>query len=163
MTKEYEEYLESPQWKAFRKKAFAHYGRKCDRCPKTTTLQIHHLHYNNIFHEELEDVRVLCKAHHEETHGIKQPKAKKSRLTQQQIQSKLDKSARKREKRKKKKLGKLVQDRMYRQHMQAQKPKRKQVHKPKNKIKRINPKLPSAFAILQMKEKRIAWQMRVVE
>lgn len=92
ITTEYQQYLLSDEWKEFRKKAFAHYGRKCDRCQKTTTLQIHHLHYNNIFHEELEDVRVLCKAHHEKVHGIKHPK-KKLKLTKSQR-----KKARKREK-----------------------------------------------------------------
>lgn len=83
ITTEYQQYLLSDEWKEFRKKAFAHYGRKCDRCQKTTTLQIHHLHYNNIFHEYLEDVRVLCKTHHEEVHGINKHK-NKDKLTKSQ-------------------------------------------------------------------------------
>lgn len=83
ITKEYHEYLKSPEWKEFRKKAFAHYGRKCSKCPATKTLQIHHLHYNNIFHELIEDVIVVCKKHHEEIHGIN-PAKKKVKLTRGQ-------------------------------------------------------------------------------
>jgi hypothetical protein len=163
MTKDYQEYLLSKEWKEFRKKAFEHYGRRCSKCQTTKNLQIHHLHYDNIFNEKLEDVKVLCKKHHEETHGINVPKQKKDKLTPQQVQSKLDKRARRKEKRRKKKLGKLVQDRLYRQHIQAKKPKRKQVHKPGPKNKRANHKLPSASTILQMKYDRIARQMRVIE
>lgn len=163
MTKEYQEYLESTKWKEFRKKAFEHYGRKCNKCQTTKNLQIHHLHYNNIFNEKLEDVRVLCKYHHEETHGINKKKVVVKKRTVTQEQARIDKKLRKREKRRKKKLGKLVQERMYRQHLQAQKPKSKQVYKPKPKNKRANHKLPSPESILQMKEARIARQMRVVE
>lgn len=163
MTKEYQEYLESTKWKEFRKKAFEHYGRRCNKCQTTKNLQIHHLHYGNIFNEKLEDVRVLCKYHHEETHGLKPKKVNDKKITVAQQQAKIDKQRRRKEKRRKKKLGKLVQERMYQQHLQAQKPKNKQVHKPKNKVKRHNPKLPSPEAILQKKQERIARQMRVIE
>jgi hypothetical protein len=83
MTKEYEEYLLSDEWKAFKKKALEHHSKKCAKCNRTKSLQIHHLHYRNIFHEELEDVQVLCKKHHEEVHGINVPK-KKVKLTKSQ-------------------------------------------------------------------------------
>lgn len=135
-------------------------GENAIKCKRVNNLQIHHLHYDNIFHEKIEDVRVLCKKHHEEVHGIKPTKEKKLKLTPIQVESKKAKRARRKEKRAKKKIGKLVQDRMYRQHLQAQKPKSKQAYQPGPKLK---PHLPSANAILQKKQDRIAWQMRVVE
>lgn len=150
MTKEYQEYLESPKWKEFRKKVFERYGRKCDKCQTTKNLQVHHLHYHNIFNEQLEDVRVLCKKHHDEVHGIKQKKTQIIEVrTVKGEQARIDKRRRKAEKRRKKKLAHIIQ---------ASKPKKH--HKLK---KRINPKLPPPWTVLQMKEQRIARQMRVVE
>lgn len=76
----YHEYLQSPEWKEFRKKAFEHYGKKCAHCKRTKFLQIHHKTYANIFNEKLEDVMVLCELHHKKIHGIKtdkKPKKKK--------------------------------------------------------------------------------------
>ena len=84
MTTDYKQYLLSPEWKEFRKKVFQKYGRKCSQCPATKSLHIHHLHYGNIFHEELEDVIVLCKKHHDKIHGRtpkKKPVKKKKKKT----------------------------------------------------------------------------------
>lgn len=85
VNKQYYNYLISPEWKEFRRKALAHYGNKCSKCARTKSLQVHHLHYNNIFHEQLEDVVILCKLHHEEAHNKKKKpifqKPKKKKLT----------------------------------------------------------------------------------
>lgn len=77
----YHEYLLSPEWKEFRKKAFEHYGKKCAHCKRTKRLQIHHKTYINIFNEKLEDVMILCELHHARIHGIKlgKPIKKKKR------------------------------------------------------------------------------------
>lgn len=74
MNKEYKAYLLSPEWKAKRKQALQHYGKKCCRCHRTKNLQIHHKTYINIFNEPVEDLMVLCKRHHEEIHGISKAK-----------------------------------------------------------------------------------------
>lgn len=75
----YRAYLLSPEWGEFRKKVFAHYGRKCSKCPRTKQLDIHHLTYENIFNEKLEDVTVLCRKHHAKVHGIKLVEVKKTK------------------------------------------------------------------------------------
>jgi hypothetical protein len=78
---EYHEYLKSPEWKAFRKRVFEHYGKKCAECKRTKHLHIHHKTYENVFNEKLEDVIVLCEIHHAKIHGINivKPKEKKKK------------------------------------------------------------------------------------
>lgn len=61
-------YLSSEHWKRFRAKALAHAGYRCRKCPATTTLQVHHLTYDRLGHELLEDVVVLCNSCHIEEH-----------------------------------------------------------------------------------------------
>lgn len=79
----YHEYLKSPEWKEFRKKAFEHYGKKCAHCKRTKFLQIHHKTYANIFNEKLEDVMVLCELHHKKIHGLDVQKKKKKKKRKQ--------------------------------------------------------------------------------
>lgn len=143
MNAEYEQYLQSPEWREFRKKAFEHYGRKCSKCGTDKRLQVHHKTYDNIFHELLDDVMILCRTHHEEIHNIKPKKIKvkkEKKLTKKRL----------------KKLRKIEQNRLRLQKKIAK-------SKPPVKKKRINPKLPSPQLILQRKQERIARQMRVVE
>jgi hypothetical protein len=144
MTKDYHEYLLSPEWKEFRKKALEHYGRKCSRCHRTKNLQVHHLTYDNIFNERLEDVEILCKKHHELTHGIKPPKEKpkKKGSHKQNNFNKLSKKARRRDKRNKNKLCRKVKEKNF------------------NPIKT---KFPAIDKILEAKQMREVWRMRVVE
>ena len=40
------------------------------RCGVTRDLQSHHLTYENFRKESLTDIQVLCRFHHEKTHGI---------------------------------------------------------------------------------------------
>jgi hypothetical protein len=61
LSPEYLAYLQSPEWKLFRLTIFAQRGKKCERCGRTNgSIQVHHLHYQNIGHEQPEDVQVLC-------------------------------------------------------------------------------------------------------
>lgn len=69
--RDYNEYLKSAEWRAFRKQAFEFYGRECSECKGTDRLQVHHKHYKNIFNEKLEDVAILCEPCHEKVHGRK--------------------------------------------------------------------------------------------
>lgn len=65
----YTAYLNSAHWKAKRREAFTHYGRKCRRCPAVDSLQVHHLHYRTLYREDVErDLQILCKACHIEVH-----------------------------------------------------------------------------------------------
>lgn len=73
--KKYRAYLMSPEWAAFRRLAYDHYGTECNKCGSKTNLNIHHHHYRNVFKETLADVVVLCKVCHGTIHG-KTPKNK---------------------------------------------------------------------------------------
>lgn len=68
----YKAYLKSNEWKLFRKEAFKHYGKMCNRCFRThLTLDIHHLTYVRLYKELLIDVEVLCRDCHEKEHTKK--------------------------------------------------------------------------------------------
>lgn len=66
--KQYHEYLTSTKWKNKRKELFTLRGEKCEVCSKTNSLQVHHLTYEHIFNEPLEDLKILCKNCHSKEH-----------------------------------------------------------------------------------------------
>jgi 5-methylcytosine-specific restriction endonuclease McrA len=73
---EYDKYLETPYWQSFRRSAFAkqrqRLGRNCrERCPKNgleTKLDVHHLTYERLGNEKIEDVQIVCKECHDKIH-----------------------------------------------------------------------------------------------
>lgn len=65
MNQEYSEYLLSDAWKYKRREKLIHGGKKCEICGVKKRLQIHHLTYERIFKEEMEDLMILCRRHHE--------------------------------------------------------------------------------------------------
>lgn len=68
----YGRFINSPEWKAIRQRAFAKHGRKCQRCPATTRLHVHHLTYLRFGGDErMEDLAILCEACHREAHGMR--------------------------------------------------------------------------------------------
>lgn len=70
-TKEgYSIYLKTKHWRDFRKSALEYYKGKCASCGTTSDLRVHHLHYNSLFNEKFEDVKILCKCCHNEEHGF---------------------------------------------------------------------------------------------
>jgi 5-methylcytosine-specific restriction endonuclease McrA len=81
---EYEsKYLWSPHWRAFRKLALDEQRQRlglniCDYCENTSELQVHHLTYERLGSERLEDVSIVCKDCHDQFHGRndKGPKTK---------------------------------------------------------------------------------------
>jgi len=75
--KEYKSYLKSNEWAQIRIDLFSLRGRKCERCPNTKTLQIHHKTYKNIFKEEPSDLIILCGRCHRSEH-FKPKKVKKA-------------------------------------------------------------------------------------
>ena len=61
----YDRYINSEMWK--NKARYAKYkkGPDCERCgKKNCVLEVHHKHYNTLYHERLEDVEVLCDVCH---------------------------------------------------------------------------------------------------
>lgn len=65
----YRKYLSSKEWADIRIDLFNARGRKCEQCESTKNLQIHHLHYRNVFNEEPEDLMILCAMCHQKEHG----------------------------------------------------------------------------------------------
>ena len=57
---EYRQYIHSDAWRERRERALTLAGRRCQRCPAYTDLEVHHLRYTNLGHEPDEDLEVLC-------------------------------------------------------------------------------------------------------
>ncbi len=66
--KEYRRYLQSDKWKFKREELFQLRGEKCEKCPSTELLHVHHKNYDNIFNEKLEDLIILCSRCHKLEH-----------------------------------------------------------------------------------------------
>src|SRR6266852_2617962 len=78
---EYDKYLQLPHWQSFRKLMFAEQVKKhghnfCQNCGATpkeltrqTALHVHHLTYERLGNELLEDVMISCRSCHEKEHG----------------------------------------------------------------------------------------------
>ncbi|HYH69134.1 MAG TPA: hypothetical protein VD866_30855, partial [Urbifossiella sp.] len=64
LSPEYRAYLKSDRWQQTRKKAFARHGRRCAVCGTKWRLQVHHLTYERLGHEQTGDFRILCRKHH---------------------------------------------------------------------------------------------------
>jgi len=68
MNQEYKQYLLSKEWKQ-KRIGILKTRSSCECCKSQKILQIHHLHYRNIFCEDLDkDLVVLCKKCHEMVH-----------------------------------------------------------------------------------------------
>lgn len=64
----YERYLQSEEWEVLRQKVFDRDRRRCRRCGERKSLHCHHLHYENLYDEPLEDLVTMCKDCHKEVH-----------------------------------------------------------------------------------------------
>jgi cytochrome c553 len=68
---EYEKYLKSSRWRQMREYYHKLRGSKCEQCNKHINLDemnLHHVTYERLLHEEPGDVAVLCRQCHTETH-----------------------------------------------------------------------------------------------
>ena len=63
-TQEYQEYIDSAQWRRIRAQKFKMVGKKCERCEATHTFEVHHKTYERFKKELPSDLEVLCKPHH---------------------------------------------------------------------------------------------------
>ena len=66
----YAAYLASEHWRQFRLNLLAAEGGRCQDCQHTgLRVQVHHLHYNSVGHEQRQDVLVLCRDCHAKRHN----------------------------------------------------------------------------------------------
>lgn len=70
---EYVAYLKSPEWLAKRRLLTRQYGSRCTCCDSIPTsgnpLDLHHLTYERLGNERLEDLTVVCRKCHDLIHG----------------------------------------------------------------------------------------------
>jgi 5-methylcytosine-specific restriction endonuclease McrA len=66
----YHKYLLSDEWAVIKLELFNYRGKICERCGSKDHIQVHHLHYKNIFKEEPEDLLILCKDCHKAEHKL---------------------------------------------------------------------------------------------
>lgn len=70
----YKRYLRTQNWQKLRFEVLKRSGGKCERCLyqpyKRGGLQIHHLSYDRVGHESLEDLIAICPRCHMEIHKI---------------------------------------------------------------------------------------------
>ena len=69
-TKEYRAYLKSDIWKGKRQLVLDTKGSECENCGENAlgNLQIHHVTYDRIYHEHIDDFEVLCGTCHNDHH-----------------------------------------------------------------------------------------------
>jgi hypothetical protein len=65
----YAVYLQSAEWRAKRAEKLAEVGHRCQGCPETDRLEVHHLTYERVGHERMGDLMVLCHWCHSAEHG----------------------------------------------------------------------------------------------
>jgi phage terminase large subunit GpA-like protein len=62
----YERYLRSKEWKRKTWAIWKRAKRCCEHCGGKDNLQVHHLTYEHLYDEPLDDLVLLCKVCHEE-------------------------------------------------------------------------------------------------
>jgi len=66
---EYKKYLKSPHWFKLRQiYIYDNPNVKCSKCGSVENLNLHHLNYNNLWHERPSDLAVLCELCHYYAH-----------------------------------------------------------------------------------------------
>lgn len=65
----YYNYLKSDEWAEIRMEMYSMFD-KCFRCGSKNKLIVHHKTYKNLFHEEPEDLELICDKCHKKEHNI---------------------------------------------------------------------------------------------
>jgi len=68
--KSYEEYLDSDLWKRNKNTVLIALGRQCQICRSKEEIHVHHVSYERIGRELVDDLAVLCKSCHKIVHAI---------------------------------------------------------------------------------------------
>ena len=67
---QYHDYLQSEQWKTIARKKREEADNRCQLCNNgSITLHVHHRTYDNIYHEKMNDLIVLCENCHKKFHN----------------------------------------------------------------------------------------------
>ena len=69
---EYNRYIESDEWKEIRVDRIFLDGYKCRFCGSAKNLVVHHITYENVPNENMDDLLTLCKTCHNELHKYDQ-------------------------------------------------------------------------------------------
>lgn len=80
LTRQYREYLDSPEWKVRRREAIDAAGKRCKRCGRAGALMVHHLTYERLGHELPGDLEVVCKVCHPEADRQRRPGGESARF-----------------------------------------------------------------------------------
>lgn len=67
---DYEVYLTTLHWRNVRQRKLGEVGYRCEKCDRDKGLEVHHLTYERLGQESLEDLQVLCPICHREAHGM---------------------------------------------------------------------------------------------
>lgn len=67
---DYADYLQTEHWAQVRKHKIAKTGRQCEKCGRTGNVDVHHLTYERLGEELMEDLQVLCPICHKQVHGL---------------------------------------------------------------------------------------------
>jgi hypothetical protein len=73
----YEAHLQSPKWKALRKKVIERAKGFCEGCGQNKATQAHHLNYDRVGDEMLFDLVAVCEGCHKKVHKEKAPAEEK--------------------------------------------------------------------------------------
>lgn len=66
----YKRYIQSDHWKELRETKLMESNGRCQKCKRTSNLQVHHLTYDRKGCERLSDLMVLCERCHEKAHNL---------------------------------------------------------------------------------------------
>lgn len=66
----YRDYLLTREWRETRRKRLSASERRCAECGVRHRLHVHHLTYDRLGEEALDDLQVLCAVCHRVAHGI---------------------------------------------------------------------------------------------
>ena len=68
--KQKQDYIRSPQWKALRQRRLVLANNTCEYkgCKQTKYLNCHHVTYDRLQQEDIEDLRILCRDCHQRQH-----------------------------------------------------------------------------------------------
>lgn len=67
--RDYNNYINSPEWKTVREDAFLLHGRFCAKCGSKNRLHVHHKTYKRFTHERVDiDLIPLCESCHDKCH-----------------------------------------------------------------------------------------------
>jgi hypothetical protein len=65
----YSQYINSPAWREKREERLRVDGWQCTRCETSEHLQVHHVNYDRLGNEEIDDLLTLCEGCHAKEHG----------------------------------------------------------------------------------------------